>query len=321
MNIRPISSAEEPVYDALAAECGSIFHSSAWARVCDGHLVRHGMFTEAGELVAGFCLQKRHMLGMSVLRMPPFTPQCGPFHRIQARNPVAVLESRRKILEAMAAFLDQRSHVLVALSLELAVQDMLPFYWRKFKVSPRYTYRIDLSVPMETIKDNMDSKRRSNISKAVRDGLTVRPVTDMAIVRDLVLATFDRQNMRIHRVGIDRILFQFAQPSNSYAYATYREETPIACTFMVYDRTTAYYLLGGYRKEEQHPGAGPLAILAAIEHAKTQGLQTFDFEGSMVPAIEKYFRGFGGQLTPYFTVNKAWLPVEMLLQCVKRELF
>jgi hypothetical protein len=321
MIIREISQSEQPAYESLASECGSVFQSSAWARLCNGHLVRHGIFTDTDELVAGFGLRKSSMLGLTVLRMPPFSPQCGPFHRIQARNPVAVLEARRKIMEAIAAFLDRKSNLLVSLSFDIPVQDMLPFHWRRFKVSPRYTYRIDLSLSLAAIKDNMDSKRRSNLSKATRDGLTVRPLTDMETVRDLVLATFDRQNMRINREFIERILFQFAKTSNSYAYAAYRDETPIACAFIVSDRTTAYYLLGGYRKDEQHPGAGPLTILAAVQHAKEQGLQTFDFEGSMVPAIEKYFRGFGGQLTPYFSVNKAWLPVEMLLKCVKRELF
>jgi hypothetical protein len=51
------------------------------------------------------------------------------------------------------------------------------------------------------------------------------------------------------------------------------------------------------------------------------GLRAFDFEGSVVPAIERHFRGFGGTLTPYFRVNKAWLPIEMVLKFFKRRLF
>ena len=62
-------------------------------------------------------------------------------------------------------------------------------------------------------------------------------------------------------------------------------------------------------------------MIESIRHAKELGLKTFDFEGSVIPAIERYFRGFGGKLTPYYRVNKAWLPLEMALKLVKRQLF
>jgi len=50
-------------------------------------------------------------------------------------------------------------------------------------------------------------------------------------------------------------------------------------------------------------------------------MRVFDFEGSNVPSIERYFRGFGGTLTPYIGVHKAWLPVEMALKLRYRNLF
>ena len=89
----------------------------------------------------------------------------------------------------------------------------------------------------------------------------------------------------------------------------------------MHDSQTAYYLLGGYQAEERHHGAGALAVFEAIQHCREIGLKTFDFEGSVIPAIEKYFRGFGGQLKPYFSVNKAWLPLEMALKFGWRQYF
>jgi hypothetical protein len=120
---------------------------------------------------------------------------------------------------------------------------------------------------------------------------------------------------------LDAILFRFASDQNCYAFCTYRDDTPVACSFVVHDRETAYYLLGGYHTELKHHGAGVMAMVSAIRHAKALRLRLFDFEGSMVPAIERYFRGFGGSLTPYFTVNKAFLPVEIGLKFIKRQLF
>jgi hypothetical protein len=32
--------------------------------------------------------------------------------------------------------------------------------------------------------------------------------------------------------------------------------------------------------------------------------KAFNFEGSMIEPIERYFRAFGGKLTPYFEIKK-----------------
>jgi lipid II:glycine glycyltransferase (peptidoglycan interpeptide bridge formation enzyme) len=234
---------------------------------------------------------------------------------------VARLESRRDILAAMADFLDQRKHALVTLSLDPRIIDTLPFVWKNFKVVPRYTYILDLTVSLEDLKRNMSSTRRNDISKAARDGLVVRQTTDPAIVRSLVQDTLARQHVHSNTKDLDAILFRFASENNSYAFTTYQDEMAIACCFIIHDARTAYYLLGGTCSNGKHHGGGALALSEAIAHAKKIGLSAFDFEGSMIPAIEKYVRGFGGQLTPYFSVNKAWYPLEMALKAPKRRLF
>lgn len=62
-------------------------------------------------------------------------------------------------------------------------------------------------------------------------------------------------------------------------------------------------------------------MFEAIQHTQQLGLERFDFEGSVIPAIERYIRGFGGKLTPYFKVNKAWLPIELAMKFVNRNIF
>ena len=59
----------------------------------------------------------------------------------------------------------------------------------------------------------------------------------------------------------------------------------------------------------------------SILHAKKLGIEVFDFEGSMLVEVEKYFREFGGELVPYYTVNKAGLPIEMLMKFKLRNRF
>jgi hypothetical protein len=45
-----------------------------------------------------------------------------------------------------------------------------------------------------------------------------------------------------------------------------------------------------------------LLLWEAIKHARTV-TRTFDFEGSMIEPIERFFRAFGGTLTSYLHVS------------------
>jgi hypothetical protein len=321
MKIRAIADPDLGEYDALAREHGTVFDSLAWTDLYLDHATRYGVFQDNGDLIGGFCLYRQSRFGSTVLRNSPFTPHCGPFFLTRARNPVALLEERRGVIEAMAKFLDEEAPAIVLLALAPVIRDALPFYWAQFKVVPNYTYELDLSVSLDQIRMNMSAGRRNDVSKARRDGLTVRLTRENGVVRDLVLATFSRQVKKVSEAHLSAILFRFSNERNSYAFTTYRGDCAIATSFVVHDARTAYYLLGGYRADEKHHGAGALALFEAIAHAKAIGLRTFDFEGSVIPQIERHFRGFGGTLVPYYTVNKAWLPLEMGLKFLRRAAF
>ncbi|MCE3260275.1 MAG: family N-acetyltransferase, partial [Bacteroidetes bacterium] len=95
----------------------------------------------------------------------------------------------------------------------------------------------------------------------------------------------------------------------------------LGVVFCIHDKNTCYYLLGGVDKSSGVAGVNNLLVQRGIERAKELGCTTFDFEGSMLKGVEKFFRSFGPELVPYFTVNKGKLPVELLLKFKKRELF
>ena len=319
--IRPLVEGDWPAWEALANDHGPVFLRRAWLRLFEPALQTYGVFEAGGELAGGFSLYREKRWGLSVIRCAPFTPTCGPLVAVKARNPVAVLEARRRMLECLLEQIERESPAICMLALDQSVTEALPFFWNGFKVVPNYTYLLDLKLAPEQIRKNMSPVRRNDISKALRDGVDVQPVTDLAVVRELVLATFDRQQKSMDRAGLDRILGDYARPDNSFAFVARREGKPIATSFVIHDGQTAYYVLGGYRAADKHHGAGAVTVFEAIRHAQELGLQTFDFEGSVVPAIERYFRGFGGTLKSYLTVNKAWLPVEMALKFRKRNSF
>lgn len=77
-----------------------------------------------------------------------------------------------------------------------------------------------------------------------------------------------------------------------------------AAAYIVWDEQAAYYLMGGADPELRSSGATSLVLWEAIQFAAGV-TRTFDFEGSMIESIERYFRAFGARQKPYCRVTKA----------------
>ncbi len=323
MEIREIQKEHEQKYDELALSRGSIFHTARWTSMFGQGLRRYGFFDKGGELIGGFFTYEEKKFWLRLCHNPPFTPSTGPILNISAKNPVAIMNLWKKAVSLMAEYLDSLSYSVISFRLDRKIVDMQPFIWRKFKVVPIYTYVLDLTLLMDALWERMSNERRNDVRKAIKDGFRAERTRDLKVVKSLVLKTFERQNKKtiINEYYLSKILNEFSTDDNSFAFVSYLDEKPVAFAYCVHDRNTAFYLLGGHDSEKSHRGAGALALWECIRRAADLKLKYFDFEGSMIPQIERYFRGFGGELVPFYCVNKAPLPVEMILKCFKREMF
>ncbi|MDO4757621.1 MAG: GNAT family N-acetyltransferase [Parabacteroides sp.] len=79
-----------------------------------------------------------------------------------------------------------------------------------------------------------------------------------------------------------------------------------AAVFIVWQNQTAWYLAGGGNPQLRESGAHSLVLWECI-HYVSSFVDTFDFEGSMIPGVERFFREFGAIQTPYFTITKGKL--------------
>ena len=315
---RPLNTGDREAWDALAFRHGCIFDSLRWTDLFGPSLSRLGIYDAGGSLRGGFCVWEQRRFGLRVLRNPPYTPQIGPFYELRATNTAARTDEQRAVVEAMVEYLSSCGAAVVSLGLSLGITDCLPFYWRGWKVVPHYTYRIDLAQDEDTLLGRMSVQQRNSIKKAKKDGICIDEVPDTGDFRSLVLKTFARQDKAFPHGDMDDILAGYPPGRNSYCYISRHQVLPIAGVYVVNDSRTAYNLMTGYDDAHAHNGAGPLAMWHAILKAKEMGLEVFDFEGSVIPLIERYFRGFGGQLTPIFSVHKAWLPIEMALKVLPK---
>ncbi len=253
---------------------------------------------------------------------PSFTPYNGFLYNLISNNYANQKSDFKKILNSIAQYFDKLAkNKIIKIAFPPEIIDMQPFIWKNFKVIPNYTYKISLSQSLSIIESKMSKERRNDIKKATKDGIISIKCEDNKIVKQLIEKTFNRNELNINNELLDKILFQYSNNDNSFSFVSYQNEKPISAVFCIFDKTTAYYLLGGYDNKNKHSGAGALSLWNAIEHSKNLGLEVFDFEGSMLVPVEKYFRNFGGDIVPYFTINKANILLEIVLKFIKRENF
>ena len=320
IKIVDINSSE---YQSLALEIGSVFNSSDWLRVYDDRLKTYGIYNKGNDLIGMFNLYFDKRMILSHLTNSPYSPTIGLCFKNPSKNNAKAHSFDKSIYKVVVDFVENCKSHIVTLALPSSHRDMQTFVWADYKVIPNYTYRINLAVAKsdEEVTGGFSPERRNDIKKAVKDGVTVRLTYDYAVVKEMVKHTFDRKNESLSIKHIEDIFSKFSNESNSFAFIAYQNDRPIAASFIVYDKNTAYYLLGGYDPKYKHQGAGAYCVASAINHTRELGIGVFDFEGSMLPEVERFFRGFGGEMCTTYTINKAILPIELLLKFKDRTRF
>ncbi|MCD6019417.1 MAG: family N-acetyltransferase [Bacteroidetes bacterium] len=314
--------------DNLETFCGKaepilgVFASEKWLSVYGKELTIIGIYKDELQLIGGFYFLKTRKYGFTFLKLPPYTPHCGLFFVSDSKNVSSINNFSKEIMSEVCNFFISQKSALTVLAFPSAIIDFQPFIWSKFKVIPNYTYRVNLEQPIEVIRANFDPKNRNVINKAIKEEVLV---TENSLGKEELFNFFmnslNSTNANIYEAELNGIFMKFSDYNNSFSVVARKDSQILGVVFCVFDKNTCYYLLGGVDKKSGVQGVNNLLVQKSIEKAKDLGCKTFDFEGSMLKGVEKFFRSFGPELVPYFTVNKASLPLEILLKFKKRELF
>jgi len=322
VEVRAIQESEAHLYDEFVAEHGGLFNSRSWkAHVHGDRLTYYGIFRNRDQLCAVFHLYTRTRFGLTFVTNPPFMPHAGLVIDNPAQNEAKYLSFNKDVLEALTVFLNGLRYSVLSIALPPAVVDTQPFFWNKYKVVPKYTYQHDLARSEAEIESCLSTHVRKSIRRAAKDGVRLEQCSDYNIVQQLVRATFARREKGLNDDMVEAILQRVASEQNSFAFVAHWEGRPVAVSFCLYDQAICYSLFSGYDHDATHEGAGKLCMYSCIAHAKNLGLRVFDFEGSMMVGVERYFRSFGPRMVPYYTINKGRLPLEIALKFVRREQF
>ena len=221
-------------------------------------------------------------------------------------------EMIEKILEKLPNF-DSFS-----MSFNYNYTNLLPFYWKGFKNKVNYTYIIK-DITIKELSENFETDIRRRRRKAYETGIVVYESEDIKKFYELNEMTFTRQNRTIpYNFEFIENLYKNCKENDACKiyFAKDTDDNIIACNFLIYDEQTVYYLMGGIDPKYKDMGGMDVVQYESIKFA-LENNKTFDFEGSMIESIEKYFRSFGSIQTPYYSVSKTNSKLLKIRDCIK----
>lgn len=261
-----------------------------------------------GTLIARLPYVTRLSRGRTYVIMPPLTPHLGPWLRpFPGKNPSKSAAEKKimsELIDRLPAFAGFTQHF------HPSVSNWLPFYWRGFQQTTRYTYIIESLTDLEAVWEGMSANLRRNVRNA-KGWLTVRDDLGLDTFLDLNEKTFARQGLQMpygrdfvarlddacSKKRCRRILFAEDAQGRVHAGA-----------YFVWDSRASYWLMSGGDPDLRSSGATSLLVWEAIQFAATV-TRSFDFVGSMIESVEHFFRTFGASQKPYLRVSKTNSPL------------
>ncbi len=249
-----------------------------------------------------YVLTKR--LGVATIHQPILTQTIGIYFNYPAKQKYykklsfekEMIEKILKELPKFGRFSQSFDHVYT---------NLLPFHWAGFEINVKYTYVIE-KITIEELEKNFETDIRRRRKKANNVGVEVYESEDIKKFYELNKRTFIRQSREIpYSFEFIEHLYSNCKENNACKmfFAKDKEGLVIAVNFLIHDERTVYYLMGGIDPNHKDLGAMDAVQFESIKFALESG-RKFDFEGSMIESIEKYFRSFGAIQKPYYTISK-----------------
>lgn len=272
-----------------------------WDTVCRGKMwsvllcERDGVVRGAMPYIDGHRLCFRHSL------MPQLTMFTGPW--------LADATDKEAFDDLWRQFMLQRWALCkVRLSPELTAAGQVPHKGFGLKTEMHYTYRFDPIRPLPELMAGASQLRRRDYRRLC-DVLSVDEAVSPKEFADLHVAYMERNGGRdlVEHGLIVHVCAEAVSRGNGMVIgARDAEGTLHAALFVAYDSECAYMLLLA-RSAGAPRNAMSFLIWRTVEIMASR-TRVFDFEGSMEPGVEEYYRSFGPQKADLLQVSRCRIP-------------
>jgi len=190
----------------------------------------------------------------------------------------------------------------------------LPFYWRGFQQTTRYTYRINNLNDLEKCFENFSYAKQKHIKKENND-----------LLIDFSISAGEFYDFHKKCLKQKNATIEYSQELllSIYDESAKREQGKIialkdnsgnfhSALFFAWDKNSAYALISAINPQFKSDGTSTKMFWEAIKFVSDK-TKVFDFEGSMIEGVAQSFQQFGAEQAPYFNISKSYSCVLDLL--------
>lgn len=187
--------------------------------------------------------------------------------------------------------------------------NFLPFFWNGYTSIPRVTYVIENTRDMNSVEKHISSKYRSVIRKGRRSIARFSSISPEKFFYEHEKIFLRQKKQSPISFSTWMKLFGVCDNRNAGQILAAQAEdgTILSLAFFVWDSESVYLLLGGPVPEYATLDTFDALVYEGIMLASKKGLK-FDFEGSVIRAINHSFREYGGEAKLYFRIRKIFNP-------------
>jgi hypothetical protein len=287
---------------------GDVFCYSWWLEAITKSHFKILVIIEEDEIVAGIPIAYDEH---NKVNEPPLTRTLGVLYKPQEHlSEHRQISNQRKWLNLLLEQFPLNDFVQMCLHHNFT--DWLPFRWRGFKQTTRYTYIINFhDTTLDELWGNLNRGRKETVNRAVKNSIRVEQTEDFDLLYKFESLSYERQGLKFRILFYDLKLLDdvIKKRGNRIIFkAIGRLNQVHAMLYVAYNSRSAYALLSGSDEKLRKMGGHTLVMWEAIKYFYDKA-EYFNFGGSDIERIEKHLRGFGGTLTPYFHIyneNLIW---------------
>lgn len=282
-----------------------IFMQKWWLDTIYDKLWNVFLYKKQGKILSAMVYHIKTKLCFKTIMPQCLTPHQGVYFFVDNQSP----NFEQIKLEAYNYFAKkiQSLHLdAVFYSFLISNTDIDKIFGQKYKyiVNQRYTYKIDLSQDLLAI---MQPRRRRYVKSGLKNLSVNIYQGDMHQMYMLVKQTFSLQNTPIpypEEFFINLVISSINHHQGEVIVAQDNEDNIHSLLWVVWDKINCYSLACSTIPEFRKSNSLSLLHYYAMVKAKQRGQRYYDFEGSMIERIAKYFALFGGEKYYYYSVEK-----------------
>jgi hypothetical protein len=247
-------------------------------------------FMEDAEVVAVMWAWESGKKLLNSLITPPFSPNCWLTFLNAYDKPATQRAKEKDVLKSLLSFVEKGKWGYWKFDFPTEYTDFQEAIWQGTLPKTKYTYRI---LDTKNWEEKIDSKLRNKLKRFSEFSFEVRPFEPNEMKLFM-------QSSTSKGVAHEQLLSKFNALNSTSAFTVIAEGGQYQAFCAIVDGV-CYYLVSSNAKNENALSA--CGVKFCIEESMRRGSSAFDFEGSMIPEIEVFFRSFGGDLLPYFSIE------------------